>query len=155
MNRESLRNLVGSWSGGNKLWLDPNAPPDESDATASVALDAQGQFATIRYTWAASGDPCEGMLVVRVLDTPTKADLVWIDSWHMRNEFLITKSDPVDGALVSVLGSYAAPPGPDWGWRITLRSDDSDSFTILMHNITPDGVEEPAVEMALTRATED
>ena len=153
MERNELTKLVGDWTGTNRLWLDPKAPAQESDATASVTLEARGQFATIRYTWAYDGDQCEGMLLVRLVDTPTKADVVWIDSWHMRNEFLVMRPDAVEGAIVSALGSYPAPPGPDWGWRITLHSENPDVLLIAMHNITPDGEEAPAVEIALKRAT--
>ena len=46
---------------------------------------------------------------------------------------------------LSLLGSYAAPPGPDWGWRIVLEPL-SETLQIRMDNITPDGEDLPAVE---------
>ncbi len=60
-----------------------------------------------------------------------------------------------DGAA-RVKGSYAAPPGPDWGWRITIKPPinapgSGESFRMTMHNITPDGEEMLAVEAAYTR----
>ena len=51
---------------------------------------------------------------------------------------------------VSVLGYYAAPPDPDWGWRITLQPDSANRFRLIMYNITPDGEEILAVEAVFT-----
>jgi hypothetical protein len=52
---------------------------------------------------------------------------------------------------ISVLGSYAAPTGPDWGWRIVITPDEGQSLRIVMFNISPDGQEELAVETDYTR----
>jgi len=42
-------------------------------------------------------------------------------------------------------GSYAAPPGPDWGWRTVIEIPDDDSFRMVMYNVSPEGKEELAV----------
>jgi hypothetical protein len=47
---------------------------------------------------------------------------------------------------VTLRGSYAAPPGPDWGWRIDLRPQGGDDLRMVMFNVTPEGQEELAVE---------
>lgn len=114
MQRTDLKNLVGEWSGTNKLWLMPDTPAEESES---------------------------------------KADIVWTDSWHMQNEFMILRAEPAPELLISARGSYAAPPGPDWGWRIALRSDGPDAFTMLMYNATPEGQEDAAVEVVYSRVS--
>jgi hypothetical protein len=53
--------------------------------------------------------------------------------------------------IVSVKGSYAAPSGPDWGWQIDIEPQTADAFRISMHNLSPDGKAELAVEAAYTR----
>jgi hypothetical protein len=61
---------------------------------------------------------------------------------------------PQEGLLVvrnAALGSYAAPEGPDWGWRIVIGSDGPDELHLLMYNIAPDGGVYPAVESRLLR----
>ena len=73
--------------------------------------------------------------------------MAWADAWHMQNDLMLLADDPVEGADVSAVGSYAAPPGPDWGWRISLHAQPD--FRIVMHNITPDGEEQRAAEFAL------
>ena len=50
-----------------------------------------------------------------------------------------------DCARIRLQGSYAAPPGPDWGWRIALDVTQT-SLTLSMTNIFPDGREQAAVE---------
>ena len=51
---------------------------------------------------------------------------------------------------ISCKGKYAAPPGPDWGWRITLSSSE-DSVTMKMYNAMPTGEEMIAVEAVYTQ----
>ena len=52
---------------------------------------------------------------------------------------------------VSIQGSYAAPPGPDWGWRILIEPRQADSFWMVMYNISPEGREALAVEATYAR----
>ncbi len=71
---------------------------------------------------------------------------------HMSDKFMICQgaAEP-DGAIV-VRGSYAAPPGPDWGWRMVIGPGDGDTFRLIMYNISPDGQEDLAVEASYTKA---
>ena len=147
-----MRALVGEWAGTKKLWMMPGSPAEECESTASVALEACGQFATVRYTWSGDGNAREGLFVMRLATTPTKANVVWTDSWHMKDEFMVCPAERDDDAIISVKGSYPAPPGPDWGWRMAIRSDAPDGFQLVMHNITPDGQEALAVEATYRRA---
>jgi hypothetical protein len=55
------------------------------------------------------------------------------------------------GDAMSVIGYYAAPPDPDWGWRIALQPDSADQFRLIMYNISPDGEEMLAVEAVFSR----
>ncbi len=117
----SLVKLVGKWAGSNRLhvtWLTP--PTHDSAAAASFTLAAQGQFISCSYTWADEGKPQDGLLLIGSGETPDSVKAIWIDSWHMGDKFML-----LDGALerdgnVSMHGTYAAPPGPDWGWRIVI-----------------------------------
>ena len=59
----------------------------------------------------------------------------------------------MDGSI-SVRGTYAAPPGPDWGWRIVLGPHDGAALHLQMYNISPDGTEEVAVHAEYTRQSQ-
>ena len=53
-----------------------------------------------------------------------------------------------DDTRLSVRGTYAAPPGPDWGWRIDVTPA-GDTLRVVMYNVWPQeqgGKEELAVE---------
>jgi hypothetical protein len=65
---------------------------------------------------------------------------------------LLMCSGGVDASgAVAVTGSYQAPPGPDWGWRIELSMPAPDSLCMRMFNIEPDGSEELAVQADFVR----
>jgi hypothetical protein len=49
------------------------------------------------------------------------------------------------GGVVSLRGSYAAPPGPDWSWRIEIEAEGVSFLLVRMFNITPLGEEALAV----------
>jgi hypothetical protein len=53
-----------------------------------------------------------------------------------------------DGTI-TVRGSYPAPPGPDWGWRIDIAAA---PLRITHTNIDADGTEDLAVEGVYSRS---
>jgi hypothetical protein len=55
---------------------------------------------------------------------------------------------------ISVQGSYPAPPGPDWGWRIVVEPREGAGFRLEMRNVTPEGEEAIAVEAEYGSAEE-
>lgn len=140
--------LAGEWTGVNRLWMSPEAEARESAGTASVALVAQGQFLTMHYTWAFDGQPQDGILLVGVEKEDGPA--AWTDSWHMsRNLMVCERQTDRDGAI-SVSGSYPAPPGPDWGWRVAVGLE-ATGLVLRMFNIPPGGPEALAVEAVYAR----
>jgi hypothetical protein len=52
---------------------------------------------------------------------------------------------------MSLCGSYAAPPAPDWGWQIEISWPGPALLRKLMFNLAPQGQSEPAVEATYTR----
>jgi hypothetical protein len=89
--------------------------------------------------------------MVRIASEPSDVDVVWVDSWHMGSKFMLCRGEEASEGNISALGSYAAPPGPDWGWRIVLSASTTDEVRILMYNITPEGQEALAVDSKYSR----
>lgn len=147
---QSLTDLAGEWVGTNLLWL-ADEPLRESRTTMTIETAARGRFAVMRYTWADEGEPQDGLLLVGRPSKKGGLEAVWIDSWHMGHGTMTLGGAPNESDEVSLAGSYAAPPGPDWGWRIEIVPD-AGGFRLLMFNIAPDGEVYPAVEARYSRA---
>jgi hypothetical protein len=134
-----LAELAGAWSGTNDLWLFPGDPVRESKTTMLVALAAQGKFITLQYTWEEGGAPQEGLLVIGHDPQAGTVNAVWVDSWHMQDKFMACHGIPGTNTIISLKGSYAAPPDPDWGWQIDILGLPEEQFQLIMYNITPQG----------------
>ncbi len=148
---EYLINHLGSWTGVNRLWLDPEDEADVSAATAALSPVARESFVIFAYTWGFQGQAQEGLLLLSQDSQGRSVQAVWIDSWHMGDKFMICQGSPDDEGLISLKGSYAAPPGPDWGWRIVIDTNTTHALKMLMYNISPEGDEMLAVEAEYTR----
>lgn len=53
---------------------------------------------------------------------------------------------------LEVRGSYAAQPGPDWGWQTVVGPGADGTLRMVMYNVSPDGNEDLAVEAVYRRA---
>ncbi|MGZ8493366.1 MAG: DUF1579 family protein [Gemmatirosa sp.] len=151
---DPLAPLAGRWQGTNRLVLPWTTPPEnDSEATAEIARVAGGRFTTVRYTWAHEGKPCEGFLLVGREPKGNVAHASWVDSWHQSARPLTCVGTVGDDGAIDVRGSYPAPEGPDWGWRIVVHAPDDAHFHITMYNVEPDGEESLAVESRYVRAS--
>ncbi len=142
----------GNWRGTNRLHDPTTNAPHDSPSTASLTPLLGGKFIRFDYTWVYHGDPQEGSLLIGYDSGPALATAHWIDTWHMGERVMACAgTSDADGAI-DVQGTYAAPPGPDWGWRIELRPGPGEALQLVMHNIHPDGGAMVAVEAEYRRA---
>jgi hypothetical protein len=143
---------AGTWRGTNTL-QDPQAGvAAESPSTVSVSAAPGG--VQLDYTWSYLGKPQQGSIQFGTDDAAGAVTARWTDTWHTGNRPMACSGPKPSGSTLSVRGTYAAPPGPDWGWRIDVTPD-GDKLRIVMHNVWPQeqgGKEEPAVEAAYQRA---
>lgn len=150
---DSLAACAGRWVGTSRL-QDPHAGlSEESPSTATVQSVCGGRFIRLDYTWAYRGSPQEGSLLIGYDKGASEATAHWIDTWHMGDKVMTCRGTAEPSGQISVRGSYAAPPGPDWGWRITITPH-GEALRMVMHNVTPEGQEEVAVEAEYERVSE-
>jgi hypothetical protein len=142
--------LAGQWAGTNKLWLDPEDPARVSESIMIVGTKGKGRFVTFTYTWANLEEPQDGLIVFAFDDDRNVITAHWLDSFHTGDKVMPFEGGAEQGGAVLVRGSYAVPPGPEWGWTIRIEPGD-DTFRIVMHNIWPNGREDLAVEATYTR----
>lgn len=143
-------NLIGTWKGTKKLYFKPEDAPYESESTLVVTSLANGAFLQLTYTWRYKDTEHEGVLLVCTKGVSQSATAAWGDSFHQSGCLMHLKGQ-MDGEGVDVTGAYAAPPGPDWGWRIVLEAAGADRLSLTMYNIWPEGQEDLAVKIPFYR----
>ena len=147
-----MLNIDGKWQGRNHLWLYPGDPVRESDTTAEIRTIANGHFTEMHYHWADDGKPQDGLMVLGQPNEDGDVEAFWLDSWHMQGSFMHCRGGVDSDGTVSVKGSYPAPPGPDWGWELSVGPEVDGTFLFRMYNITPEGEKALAVEVNYSRA---
>jgi hypothetical protein len=152
---DALSACTGSWRGTSTL-QDPHAGvAAESPSTAVVSPVPGG--ARLDYTWSYQGKPQQGSILFGTDGTDGATGALtawWTDTWHTGNQPMACSGPKPGGPTLSVRGTYAAPPGPDWGWRIDVTPD-GDKLRIVMRNVWPQeqgGKEDLAVEADYERA---
>ena len=143
--------LLGRWQGENQLWMNPAEPPLSSASTMTVASTAQGKFITLAYTWDFQGKPQDGLLLVGDHNSEGQASAGWVDSFHQSGRVMHCIGS-ASGSGFAITGSYAAPPGPDWGWCLSVTISADGELIFEMHNIPPGQAPELAVRAVYRRA---
>lgn len=149
---ERLIASAGAWRGTSTL-QDPGAiEPDTTPSTLIITPVLDGRFVRMDYTWSYKGTPHAGSILVGYQKRAGALTTHWIDSWHNGDNVLSMSGQGETSSLLTVTGSYPAPPGPDWGWKIAVTPETDARVRIVMHNISPEGQEYLAVEGEYTRA---
>lgn len=147
-----LRAITGRWIGQNWLFL-PEQAPHQSRSEAVVAAVVNGKFIEIAYTWAIDGADQAGKLLLGYQAAADLLTVVWIDSWHMGDQFMLSQGRIDQQGVVDVRGSYAVEDSPEWGWR-TVIEPAAATWRMRMYNVTPEGAEFLGVEATYARSGE-
>ncbi len=132
--------LSGEWKGVKRLYLDGESGPEiSSPSRMTIAKVARGTLLMLAYTWKYEGLPHEGVMLLCHDEKANVATAAWGDSWHMNARLMQCTGAIEPENNFSVRGSYAAPPGPDWGWEMVVSVGDPNAIEIVMQNISPKG----------------
>lgn len=143
---EIQNHLIGDWTGTNLLRLSWLTPSDyHSSSRLAVSPVAKGKFLSLTYTWSHEEVSQEGLILLGYDDKQEIATAAWVDSWHMSSKIMSCQGT-IDAQAIVLHGSYEAPPGPDWGWRIVITPKSGKELQLVMYNITPEGAEDLAVQ---------
>lgn len=145
---------AGSWAGTSTLTLDPReGKSDSSESALTVTPILDGTFVRLDYDWSFSGTRHQGMMLVGCEPKRERVTIQWVDSFHNGRSVMPLVGPMGSEETLIARGSYSAPTGPDWGWRIALTPA-ADLIRVVMHNLWPDGsAEDIAVEAEYRRAT--
>lgn len=142
-----LERSIGNWKGNYKLhlnWLSDT--PFESETTALIDFTAKGRFLKIEYEWSYEEKMHEGLILLGKDRSSEKSIAFWIDSFHLSDKYMVSEGDPDENGNISLKGFYAVKGHPDWGWRTVFDFNAENLFKITMFNVTPEGIEQLAVE---------
>ena len=137
MNNE----VCGRWEGQKEVFLGDGPEADIMSTTNLVVGLVAGNFLRFSYEWQHDGEAKIGLLLVGREPDKGEATGAWMDSWHQSRQIMALSGEIEDTGRIDLKGSYKAPPGPDWGWRIGIASESRDELAITMNNIFPDGKE--------------
>jgi len=140
-----LKSAAGNYKGTNRLHDPHTNKPDDTPSNLNLTAILRGRFARLDYTWSYQNASQEGSMLIGFEPDENLITIHWIDTWHMSNKVLALQGAADSDGSINVLGSYPAPPDPDWGWRIVIKPGDK-SLHIAMFNISPQSEEYPAVE---------
>ncbi len=146
-----LTTVTGKWAGTSQLWLSPTEDAKKSSATLDLAPTLKGKFFEVKYTWMYEDSPQNGLLIIGYQPDRELATAVWLDTWHMGDQFMTCQGTLTENRVLNVRGTYTVPTGPDWGWRIILEPVSEQALNLIMYNLFPTGKEELAVKAELTR----
>jgi hypothetical protein len=135
--------FAGPWSGTNRLWFTPGDPPADSPCPSTARLILNGKGVVHEYEWSLEGEVHSGIAIIGHGDSGYQ--VAWMDTFHTNASVMFLEGE-AGQAQVDVKGSYKAD-GKTWGWRIKYSRRES-GLVVEMWNISPDGVEERAVEIA-------
>ena len=136
----------GPWRGTTRLSLGPDV--SDSPATATLEPAIGGRFWRLAYTWSHEGEPHEGELLVGYQPASDVATVHFADTFHTGHTVMACAGTAGDDGVVDVAGTFAAPSGPDWGWRIAIEPVGRETLRVLMHVVSPEGEASPAIRQA-------
>ena len=148
----ALAALVGEWEGPHRLWIQPFELHEETVMRGTIRPVLGGAFVVHEYTWTVDGEPQEGFALLG-FDLRRGAFVsTWVDSWH-NGTAAMQMTGEGDRRPIALAGSYDAPVGPPWGWRIEYDPRPPDGLAITHFNIAPEGAgEAKAVQVEYRRA---
>jgi hypothetical protein len=149
---EPLADHAGRWRGTSRLHDPETGGPEDSASELAIVPVLGGRFLRVDYTWSHAGEGQEGSILLGYEADQEAVSAHWIDTYHVGDWVMACRGTADGRGGVSVRGSYAEPPGPDWHWRIELSPMSERRLRMVMTNISPDGREEPAVEAIYERS---
>jgi hypothetical protein len=79
---KALGALTGSWKAEVKCWMDPDDPPNVSQATSTANWILEGRFLDEEFHGEMMGQPFTGRCLMGFDNTKQKFNSVWVDSLH-------------------------------------------------------------------------
>jgi hypothetical protein len=147
----ALQKLLGEWVGTARVWFEPDKLGEEASVRGTIRSVLDGRFVVHEYATTFFGAPNDGIAIIGWHMDAARYEMAWVDAGHSGTAIMFCEGGR-DAADVSVLGHYGGHDGGQpWGWRTAIEQPDDDSLIITAWNITPEGEESKATEIAYRR----
>lgn len=150
-HHEHLNDLVGNWTYAVTMWMEPGAPPMESQGTMEAKWVYGGRFVETSIQGEFMGEAFEGRGVDGYDNAAQKHFGFWVDSTGTTPMF--STGDCSDGGKVMTMTSDFVDPasGETVHQRAVTKVVDHDHHVMEMYHTMGDGKEHKVMEMTATR----
>ncbi|MDK9700273.1 MAG: DUF1579 domain-containing protein [bacterium] len=105
---ESFKKLEGDWKAEMKMFMGPDAPPQQSSSVCSYESVMEGRFLQFHYTGKMMDMPYEGIGYLGYDNFKQKYNLFWID--NMTTAIIIAYGEAsADGKTITLMGKMDEP----------------------------------------------
>lgn len=148
---EALAKAVGSWTTKTKSWMEPGAPPEETDGTSEMKMILGGRYLEQTFEGTMMGKPFSGLGYTAYDNYKKKYVLTWMDSAMTG----ILKMEGTYDKTGKVLTSWGLMDDPILKKAVTIKSVmrhvDDDTTKFEMYMPAANGKIFKSLEMTYTR----
>jgi hypothetical protein len=147
---EHLAASAGQWKVDATMWMDPKAPPMESQGVASRRMIMGGRYLIEEYKSEFMGMPFEGMLLQGYDNLKQEHWGIWVDNMSTWPSISTGRRD-ANGALTytGLMHDISTPGGRPY--KHVVREKNADETQFDMYDSTPDGTEFKVMGMTYRR----
>lgn len=146
--------MTGKWTYTSKMWMTPDAKPEEMKGTTTAKLIMGDRFLQQEVKGKHMGQPFTGMAIMGYNNMKNAYETIWIDNMSTG---MAQGQGTFDTAAKTIKeeGKYSCPMTnqADRSYRAETRFIDKNSYVYEMYNKGPDGKEFKTMEMTYKRAT--
>lgn len=149
-NHKVLQQLVGSWEYSVKMWMAPDAPPDESTGNSEVSAILGGRFIQEISTGTAHNQPFEGRGICGYDNVKKEYNHLWIDNMGT-GMMMVSASYDAATKTFSGKGNMSCPINGPMSIRTVMKILDVNTHTYEMYMPDKSGKEFKAMEITYRR----
>lgn len=146
---ERLAQRAGKWNVSMKHWMDPTAPPEESQATATMKMIMDGRYMVEHFEGTTMGMAFQGMGITAYDNIDKKLKMVWLDNFSTG---IMTMEGERNGSVITTYGKMKDPFGEMQTMKAVCDESNPDSAHCEFFMKTPDGGWMKNMELHYTRA---
>lgn len=151
---EHLASLAGEWTWTSKWWMEPGAPPEESNGTMSSSMTMDGRYLLENYEGSMMGQPFRGHGITGYDNFRKEYVSSWID--NMGTSIMLSRGthDPASKTL-TMSGKFddIMTGEKDKTMRSVTTHPDENTILMEMYVPGPDGAEFKTMEIRSTRGS--